>query len=276
MTLRFTKMHGAGNDFVVIDRRAEAVPLDVDTVARIGDRHRGVGFDQLLTLETTARADCAAGYRIFNADGSAARQCGNGVRCLAAFLRRAEPKLPARFRLDGPAGVVSCEFVGDDAVRVDMGAPRFAPEDLPFIAEPGASEHTIDLGDTSIALDIASMGNPHCLIEVLDIDQAPVATWGPRIERHARFPDRVNVGFAQVIDRGHVKLRVFERGVGETLACGSGACAAAVMLMHRDRVDARVAMQLPGGTLTIEWQGDGHPVWMTGPYRFVFEGTWTS
>jgi diaminopimelate epimerase len=272
--IAFTKMHGAGNDFVVIDRRRAPVPLPADLVARIADRHTGVGFDQLLTLEDDAPAGFDARYAIYNADGSTAQQCGNGVRCLAAWLRRADSLTATTIRLIGPAGPIDCVFTADDEVQVQMGIPDFAPAHVPFIADADLLLHDVETRDGRLALAVASMGNPHAVIEVERIADAPVARLGAGLQDHPRFPDRVNVGFVEVIDAHHVNLRVYERGVGETLACGSGACAAAATLIRRGRVRSPVAVALPGGTLTIAWDDPGHALTMTGPYRFVFEGCW--
>ena len=274
--LRFTKMHGAGNDFVVLDRRNDATPLDPQDIARIGDRHRGVGFDQLLTIEAPTSIDAVASYRIWNQDGSQALQCGNGVRCIVAWLARAGAVARGeRLRLDGPAGGVEATIDARGQVRVAMGVPRFDPVAVPFVADADAKTHTLDVDGESVEIGVASMGNPHALLVVDDVATAPVERLGPRIERHARFPRRVNVGFAQLVDRGAIRLRVFERGVGETLACGSGACAAAAILRRRNLLDERVAVTLPGGTLAIEWAGEGEPLWMSGPATFVFEGELT-
>jgi diaminopimelate epimerase len=273
MSLRFTKMHGIGNDFVVVDRRGASAPLEPALVRAIGDRHTGVGFDQLLTVEDARAPGSRAAYGIYNSDGSTARQCGNGVRCIVAWLHREAP-IDGAIRLDGPAGGVSCERLADGRIRVDMGVPRFAPADLPFAAAEDADPHRIEIDGAPLSIGIASMGNPHAVLEVDDVDAAPVGSLGPRIERHPRFPDRANVGFAQVVARHAIRLRVFERGVGETLACGSGACAAAAVLIRRGRVDSPLAVTLPGGTLEIAWAGAGQPLWMTGPAAFVFEGTW--
>jgi diaminopimelate epimerase len=272
--LAFTKMHGAGNDFVVIDRRGGDVALDATLVARMGDRHSGVGFDQLLTLEPGAADGAAARYAIWNTDGSAAEQCGNGVRCLAAFLRRADGLADTRFALDGPGGRVDCEFVGDDQVRVAMGVPTFAPAAVPFVADADLPLHEVETREGRLSLAVASMANPHAVIEVESTAAYPVTRIGALLQDHPRFPARVNVGFAEVRDRHRVQLRVFERGVGETLACGSGACAAAATLIRRRRVESPVAVTLPGGTLTIAWDGPGTMLHMTGPYAFVFEGQW--
>ncbi|HET7842754.1 MAG TPA: diaminopimelate epimerase [Xanthomonadales bacterium] len=272
MATAFTKMHGAGNDFVVVDRRRVDVPLPPDRVRALGDRHTGVGFDQLLTLERAREPGSVAAYRIYNTDGSDAEQCGNGVRCLVAWLARDGAVAAGRVRLDGPAGPVDCEIAPDGRVRVAMGVPRFAPAEVPFDAAADAPLHAVELDGTRVELGVASMGNPHAVLEVADAANAPVATLGPALERHVRFPQRVNVGFAQVLARDAIRLRVFERGVGETLACGSGACAAVAVLARRGRVGQRVAVTLPGGTLDIEWAGDGAPIVMSGPTAFVYEG----
>lgn len=274
MALRFTKMHGIGNDFVVVDRRSGEVPLDEAWVRALGDRHTGVGFDQLLVLEAPSRADCRAAYRIFNPDGSSARQCGNGVRCLVAWLHRDAP-FDGAIRLEGPAGVVACERLPDGRVRVDMGVPRFEPAGIPFDAADAGPWHALVLADgTRVAVGVASMGNPHAVLRVDDVGAADVDRVGPQVERHPRFPDRANVGFAQVVDAHALRLRVFERGVGETRACGSGACAAAAVLLRDGALASPVAVHLPGGTLEIAWDGEGRALSMAGPAAFVFEGVW--
>lgn len=272
--LRFTKMHGAGNDFVVLDRRTAEPELPRELVARMADRHRGVGFDQLLTVERPTRSDCVARYRIWNQDGSSALQCGNGVRCIVAWLKRDGAIDDREVRLEGPAGVVTARIGVDGSVAVEMGVPRFAPDEVPFVAAADAPFHVVAVDGRSVELGVASIGNPHAVVVVADTHTAPVATLGPALESHERFPERVNVGFAQVLTREAIRLRVYERGVGETLACGSGACAAVAVLRRRGALDARVAVTLPGGTLAIEWPGEGKPLWMSGPAAFVFEGEW--
>jgi diaminopimelate epimerase len=274
MALRFSKMHGIGNDFVVVDRRAGDVPLEAGWVRALGDRHTGVGFDQLLVLEPSTRADCRAAYRIFNPDGSSARQCGNGVRCLVAWLHRDAP-FDGAIRLEGPVGVVGCERLPDGRVRVDMGVPAFDPAAVPFEAVDAGPWHRLVTSDgTSIEIGVVSMGNPHAVLHVDDVDHAAVDRLGPQVERHPRFPDRANVGFAQVVDAHTLRLRVFERGVGETRACGSGACAAAAVLLRDGALSSPVAVHLPGGTLEIAWDGEGRMLSMAGPAAFVFEGVW--
>ena len=276
MTLAFTKMHGAGNDFMVVDRRHARIELPAELVARMADRNRGVGFDQLLTLETPTRDDCDARYLIWNADGSAAQQCGNGVRCLVAWLARADGSGTRELRLQGPAGIVACRIDTAGAVHVEMGVPRFDPAAVPFEAEADALEHEIVVAGERLRMGVVSMGNPHAVLAVDDVDAAPVARLGAALESLPRFPNRCNVGFAQVVDGTRIRLRVYERGVGETLACGTGACAAVAVLRRRGVLGDDVAVELPGGTLRIAWQGEGAPLWMSGPATFVFEGIWTA
>lgn len=273
MVMRFSKMHGIGNDFVVVDRRGLSARLEPDLVQAIADRHTGVGFDQLLTVEDPRAPGSLAAYGIYNSDGSAARQCGNGVRCLVAWLHRDAP-IRGRVVLDGPVGPVACERLADGRIRVDMGVPQFAPETVPFVVAAAADDYPLSIVGGPLRIGVASMGNPHAVLEVDEVATAPIAQLGPLIERHRQFPDRANVGFAEVVDRHSIRLRVFERGVGETLACGSGACAAAAILIRRGRVASPLTVTLPGGTLIIEWAGADTPLSMTGPAAFVFEGTW--
>ncbi|TDR41294.1 diaminopimelate epimerase [Tahibacter aquaticus] len=267
-------MHGIGNDFVVLDCRREALSLDAAAIARLGDRHIGVGFDQLLTIEPARDAACAFRYGIYNRDGSEAGQCGNGVRCVAAWLRRDGALGPGLTRLQSPSGAVAVEILDDGRVRVDMGVPAFAPAAIPLRESAEALRYRRELGAVAVEFGALSMGNPHAVIEVADTVTAAVAQWGPALETHADFPDRANIGFAQVMSPAQIRLRVWERGVGETLACGSGACAAAVVLNRLGRVSDVVEVQLPGGTLHISWAGPGAPVWMTGPAAFVFDGNY--
>lgn len=267
-------MHGAGNDFVVIDCRERTLPLNAASIARLGDRHNGVGFDQLLTIEPTRDPDCAFRYGIYNRDGSQAGQCGNGVRCVAAWLRRAGALGDGMTRLQSPSGAVAVEMLDDGRVRVDMGVPQFAPQAVPLHEDVQAPLYRRRLGTADVTFGAVSLGNPHAVIEVPDSATAPVDAWGPALETHADFPDRANVGFAQVLSAREILLRVWERGVGETLACGSGACAAVVVLASRGRVGREVDVHLPGGLLQISWAGPGQPVWMTGPATFVFEGNY--
>lgn len=278
---RFSKMHGAGNDFVVFDLRDGAPPPTPAEAARMADRHRGIGFDQLLTIEPPATPDAVADYRIWNADGSAAGQCGNGARCVAAWLRRDGTARAARFAMGSPAGRIEAEALDDGSFRLAMSVPVFAPARIPLVAPTEAARYVADGPFGVLAFGAASMGNPHALIEVAAstsgpagsalaaVDAAGIGVW---LQRGGRFPDSVNVGFAEVLAPGHIALRVFERGVGETLACGSGACAAVAILVRQGRVDRTVRVDLPGGTLHIDWPSDDAPVSMRGPAAFVFEG----
>lgn len=278
---RFTKMHGAGNDFVVLDLRDGALPPTPAEAARMADRHRGIGFDQLLTIEAPATPDAVADYRIWNADGSAAGQCGNGARCVAAWLRRDGTARAARFAMGSPAGRIEAEALDDGSFRLAMSVPVFAPAHIPLVAPAEAARYVADGPFGVLAFGAVSMGNPHALIEVAASTSGPagsalaavdVAGIGAWLQRGGRFPDSVNVGFAEVLAPGHIALRVFERGVGETLACGSGACAAVAILVRQGRVDRAVRVDLPGGTLHIDWPSDDAPVSMRGPAAFVFEG----
>lgn len=272
MRLRFSKMHGAGNDFVVIDCREQPFALDAEAIRRLGDRHFGIGFDQLLTIEAARDPSCAFAYGIWNTDGSRSGQCGNGLRCVARWLAREGVLGAGLTRLESPSGPVGVELSEDGGVRADMGEPRFAPDAIPLLAEAEADNYRIDVDGRTLAIGAVSMGNPHAVVEVDSVERAPVAEVGPGIECSAEFPRGCNVGFAQVLARDAIALRVWERGVGETLACGSGACAAVAVLRRRGRLDADVRVALPGGELCIQWQGPGHPLWMSGPAAFVFEG----
>jgi diaminopimelate epimerase len=276
MPLRFSKMHGAGNDFVVLDLRDGAPPPTPAQSRALADRHAGVGCDQILTIEPPRSAQALASYRIWNADGGNAAQCGNGARCVAAWLvRDGAAGAGDAFVLDSPSGSHAVERLPDGGgYRIAMGVPEFAPQALPMLGFAGAQdEYALDLDGREVRFGAASMGNPHVLVEVDDVARAPVAALGAALQAHPAFPDSANVGFAQVESRDRIRLRVFERGAGETLACGSGACAAAAILMRRGRIDRDVAVALPGGTLRIGWRDDGAPITMAGPATFVFEGT---
>ncbi|WP_108125836.1 diaminopimelate epimerase [Saccharospirillum mangrovi] len=272
MRLKFTKMHGLGNDFMVIDGVSQAVEFTSEQVERWADRHFGIGFDQLLLVEPPTRPDRDFRYRIFNADGGEVENCGNGARCFARFVLDRKLIQTDRIRVETAGGDLELIVRDDGQVTVDMGRPRLAPEKIPFIADERQLLYPLQTaaGDT---LEIAaiSMGNPHCVIRVPSVAQAPVATLGPELEQHERFPQHVNVGFLEVIDRTQARLRVYERGVGETLACGTGACAAVVAGHLNGWFDDQVHIHLPGGTLQIEWPGSGN-VMMTGPVETVFEG----
>ena len=280
---RFSKMHGAGNDFVVLDLRDGTPPPTPAEAARMADRHRGIGFDQLLTVEPAASPDAVADYRIWNADGSAAGQCGNGARCVAAWLRRDGAAGARRFAMGSPAGRVEAEALDDGTFRLALSVPSFEPARIPLVAPAEAPRYVADSAFGVLAFGAVSMGNPHALIDVAasasgapgtalaGTDVAGVGAW---LQRHGPFPDSVNVGFAEVLGADHIALRVFERGVGETLACGSGACAAVAILVRQGRVARTVRVDLPGGTLHIDWPRDDAAVFMRGPAAFVFEGEW--
>ena len=275
--LRFSKMHGAGNDFVVLDLRGDASPPSAALCRALADRHTGVGCDQILTVEAPASAAAVAAYRIWNADGSPAAQCGNGARCIAAWLVREGAAREPRFVLDSPAGSHEVQVLGGDRYRVAMGVPRFDPAQVPLagVAAPAASYAATLPGGRQVAFGAVSMGNPHAVVEVDDVAKAPVDAVGPALQALPMFPQSANVGFAQVLDRARIRLRVYERGAGETLACGSGACAAVAVLVRQGRVDRDVAVLLPGGELRIAWPDDAAQVAMSGPAAFVFEGEWT-
>lgn len=275
MGLRFTKMHGLGNDFVVLDARAAPLPLDDARIRAMADRHTGIGFDQLLVIGPARNSTCIAAYAIRNADGSFAEQCGNGARCIGAWLHRAGAlEIGADARIESPAGAVGMRLLDPATVSVEMGEPVFEPARIPFDAPAEAEMYPLELGGERLAIAAVSMGNPHAIIEVDDVNDPRVDRLGPGITVHPRFPRRVNAGFVQVLDANHVRLRVHERGAGWTLACGSGACAAVAALHRRRRVGGDVRVELPGGTLSISWQGPGHPLWMTGPTCFAFDGEW--
>ena len=273
MKLRFTKMQGLGNDFVVLDGVRQKVALDAQAIRTLADRRFGVGCDQVLVVEP-AQGDADFRYRIFNADGGEVEQCGNGARCFVVFVRDHGLTDKREIRVETAGGVIVPRLGDDGNVTVDMGVPRFRPEDVPFAGGTGAPEETLDVDGISVDVSVLSMGNPHAVQRVADVDHAPVTTQGPRIERHPRFPNRVNAGYMQVVDRATIRLRVWERGAGETLACGTGACAAAVAGMRLGLLDASVRVITRGGELRIAWQGGGTPVMMTGPAVSVYEGEW--
>jgi len=270
---RFSKMHGAGNDFIVLDLRDGRQAPSPAQCRALADRHTGVGCDQILTIEPPRSAQALAAYRIFNADGSSSNQCGNGARCVAAWLVR-EGAACGRFVLDSPGRSHAVEDLGNGWFQVSMGRPVFTPEQIPLDGFDTARPCYPLALENGLALEVGalSMGNPHAVIEVSAIACAPVERWGPALQRSDHFPESVNVGFAEVIDSRHIRLRVFERGVGETLACGSGACAAAVALIRRGRIGREVEVGMPGGTVQIAWPGDHAEVIMRGPAVFVFEG----
>ncbi len=274
-------MHGLGNDFVVINAISQTVDLTPDQIRFIADRHRGVGCDQLLLVEPPESDDVDFSYRIFNADGGEVGQCGNGARCFARYVVNSGLTDKSELTVTTASGTIQLSLEADDQVTVDMGVPRFNPAELPFEAEGteiGAERFPLSVGDQLIEIGAVSMGNPHAVIDVTsldvaNVDDAPVAELGPLLESHSRFPERVNVGFLQVVARDHIRLRVFERGVGETLACGTGACAAVAVARTWGMVDDEVSVDLPGGRLLIRWQGGSSSMLMTGPAETVFEGS---
>jgi diaminopimelate epimerase len=271
---RFTKMHGAGNDFVMLDLRGGRASPDEEMLRRLADRHFGVGCDQVIAIADPVSRGSVASYRIWNSDGSVAQQCGNGARCVAAWLRRNAVVAASDFTLDSPAGTHAARAHGDDDFSIEMGVPDFSPARIPFATAKQNARYELDIDGETIRFGAVSMGNPHALIEAADIATASVHALGPALQMRGEFPQGVNVGFAEVMDPGNIALRVFERGVGETLACGSGACAAVAILVRQERVDREVAVELPGGTLRIVWPQDDAPIVMRGPAAFVFEGEW--
>ncbi|MGQ0698301.1 MAG: diaminopimelate epimerase [Panacagrimonas sp.] len=272
MRLTFTKMHGTGNDFVVIDATRARFAPSPGLLRRLTDRRFGVGCDQVLLVEAPSAADVDFDYRIFNADGSEVGQCGNGSRCLARFVADNGLSDKLRLRVRTHTSVLELQRLDDGQVKVNMGVPRFEPRDIPFTSAQRHTRYWLDLHGQHIEFGAVGMGNPHLVMIVADVDSAPVDALGPQLEPHPDFPQRVNVGFMQIVSRDCVRLRVFERGAGETLACGSGACAAVAVGRLWEQLDARVTVQVRGGELVIEWQGEGHPVWMTGPAETVFKG----
>lgn len=275
MKLAFTKMHGAGNDFVVIDGVTQAVNLNTNQLKRLADRHRGIGCDQILMVTPPDNPDADFRYHVFNADGSRAGQCGNGARCVGRFLREKRLTRQREILLQTNDDSLALSLTEDGRVFAGLGAPRFAPAEVPFQADETQDQYTLDVQGQSLPIGALSMGNPHAILMVDDCDAAPVSMLGPLLEAHTRFPERVNVGFMQVQSRGEVKLRVFERGVGETDACGSGACAAAVHGMKLGLLDEEVLVSLPGGKLSVSWPSMGDRVWLGGPTATVFNGTVT-
>ncbi len=272
MRLHFTKMHGLGNDFVLIDATQQAIVLTPDQVRRLADRRYGVGCDQILIVESAHAADADFHYRIYNADGGEVEQCGNGARCFARYVREAGLSDKAVLNVETAAGLIRLHTEADGQITIEMGVPRLEPVEIPFDAPSRAMRYHLDVDDTMLEIGAVSMGNPHAVLRVDNVDSAPVATLGPRIESHSRFPQRTNAGFMQVLTRDHIRLRVYERGAGETLACGTGACAAVVAGHVQGLLDNRVSVDLPGGQLVISWAGEGEPVFMTGPASRVFEG----
>jgi len=271
MRIEFLKMQGLGNDFFVFDAPTGA-PLGPDKLRALADRHTGVGFDQALMLESPRDSRSRAFYRIFNSDGEEVEQCGNGARCIASLLYARSPQRGREIAMESKAGLVHAHVRPDGLVSVDMGLPDFDPQKIPLDAAAEATKYTLDVQGETIEFGAVSIGNPHAVLSVADLSAAPVARLGPKIEHHRRFPRRTNVGFMQVRSRTHIALRVFERGVGETLACGTGACAAVAVGARQGLLDAQVRVDLPGGTAYVAWPGPGEHIWLTGPATTVFTG----
>lgn len=271
MKLKFTKMHGLGNDFVVIDGVNQSLSLSSTQLHHLADRHFGIGCDQILLIEP-AEGEVDFRYRIFNADGGEVEQCGNGARCFGRYVYDRGMTTKKEIRVETLGGLIIPRLEANGDVTVNMGIPKFEPQEIPFIAEKRARIYSLDIDNRQVKIGAVSMGNPHAVQQVLDVNHAPVLTEGPLIEGHPRFPQRVNVGYMEVMDRGHIRLRVYERGVGETLACGTGACAAVVTGIEQGLLEPTVKVSFLGGDVVIHWEGRDEPVWMTGPAVAVFDG----
>jgi diaminopimelate epimerase len=265
-------MQGLGNDFLVFDAAAN-IRLDSGTLRALADRHTGVGFDQALMLESPRDPDSRVFYRVFNSDGSEVEQCGNGARCIAALLYDRAPEMGRELTMGSTGGTIRARVRDDGLVSVDMGVPNFEPSAIPFDVARRCESYSLNVEGTEFEIGAVSVGNPHAVLRVADTKSAPVERIGLNIERHERFPNRANVGFMQVIDPGHIALRVFERGVGETLACGTGACAAVAVGRQRGWLEQEVRVDLPGGTAMVAWPGAGQSIWLTGPATTVFKGS---
>ncbi len=272
MVVNFTKMHGLGNDFMVVDMISQHAHFRPEQIRRLADRNLGVGFDQMLLVEPPGKPDVDFRYRIFNADGSEVEQCGNGARCFAVFVKERKLTNKSVIRVETSGGDIELNIKDDGRVLVDMGHPIFEPAKIPFVADTANKVYAVDVEDEQIQLSALSMGNPHAVIVVEDVKSAPVERLGALIESHERFPERVNVGFMEVVHKRFIRLRVYERGVGETLACGTGACAAVVAGIRRGLLESPVEVKLLGGNLNIDWRGEGHAVMMEGPAVRVFDG----
>ncbi len=272
MRIDFTKMHGVGNDFVVFEAPPGGSLPPAERLRQLADRHTGIGFDQALILEAPRRAQTAVFYRVFNSDGAEVEQCGNGARCIAALLHHRGRNGDGTMTLDSPAGLIQARVGSDNLVSVDMGIPNFDPRSLPFEAPSEAPSYSLEVGAETVEIGAVSMGNPHAVLRVSSADSAPVERMGPAIEAHSRFPKRVNVGFMQIVDRSRIRLRVYERGSGETLACGTGACAAVALGRRLGLLDSDVVVSVRGGELRVNWGGVREHIWLTGPAEVSFEG----
>ncbi|MEO7320620.1 MAG: diaminopimelate epimerase [Nitrosospira sp.] len=271
MKFKFTKMHGLGNDFVVIDCMNQSPSLSSEQLHLLADRHFGVGCDQVLLIEA-AEGDADFRYRIFNADGGEVEQCGNGARCFVRYVHDRGMTKKNEIRVETLGGLIIPRLETNGEVTVNMGAPKFEPQEIPFITGKRSLTYALDIDDRQVEISAVSMGNPHAVQRVADVNHAPVLTEGALIERHPRFPQRVNAGYMQVLDRNHIRLRVYERGTGETLACGTGACAAVVTGIELGLLESTVRVSFRGGDLVVRWGGGNEPVWMTGPAVAVFDG----
>jgi diaminopimelate epimerase len=272
MQVEFTKMHGVGNDFVVFDAPVPASLLSAPRLRALADRRTGIGFDQALLLEPPRRSECAAYYRIFNADGGEVEQCGNGARCIASLIGRRGHAGNSHLTLESPGGLVHAQLRSNGEVSIDLGVPDFDPRSLPFEAAAAADSYVLEVAGERVEIGGVSIGNPHAVLTVAAVEKAPVARLGPLLEQHARFPRRVNVGFLEIVTRSLVRLRVFERGAGETSSCGTGACAAVAVARRRGLLDAGVRVEVRGGNLQVNWAGVGEHIWLTGPAEISFEG----
>ncbi len=272
MRIDFTKMHGLGNDFAVFDAPAGPLPFSDEQLRRLADRHTGIGFDQALILQPPRRQDAVVFYRIFNADGIEVEQCGNGARCIGALLASRGLAKGGTVTMDSPAGLIRARSLPGGTVSVDMGPVRFDPRALPFEASAEADRYRLEVGTETVEIGAVSIGNPHAVLAVESADSAPVVRLGPLIEAHQRFPNRVNAGFMQVVSRARIRLRVYERGVGETLACGTGACAAVAVGRRWGLLDPTVTVMTRGGELSVTWADTSESVWLTGPAEIAFEG----
>ncbi|MFU9137527.1 diaminopimelate epimerase [Erwinia tasmaniensis] len=270
--MQFSKMHGLGNDFMVVDAVTQNVYFSPELIRRLADRHLGIGFDQLLIVEPPYDPDLDFHYRIFNSDGSEVAQCGNGARCFARFVRLKGLTNKKDIQVSTQSGRMVLSVTQDERVCVNMGEPNFEPQQVPFRANKAESLYLMRAAEQTVMCGVVSLGNPHCVLQVDSVKTAQVSVLGPVLESHERFPERVNVGFMEIVDSGHIRLRVFERGAGETQACGSGACAAVAVGIQQALLAEQVRVDLPGGSLNIAWKGPGHPLYMTGPATHVYDG----
>ncbi len=270
--MQFSKMHGLGNDFMVVDAVTQNVYFSPELIRRLADRHLGVGFDQLLVVEPPYDPELDFHYRIFNADGSEVAQCGNGARCFARFVRLKGLTNKRDIRVSTQTGRMVLSVTDDDLVCVNMGEPNFDPQTVPFRATKEEKTYIMRAAENTVLCGVVSMGNPHCVLQVDEVKTAKVELLGPVLEGHERFPERANIGFMQIVSRDHIKLRVYERSAGETQACGSGACAAVAVGIQQELLSEEVHVELPGGSLHIRWKGPGSPLFMTGPATHVYDG----